>query len=69
MVVSNPAKSAVIDFLSVRSASQIDDNMHLGSSQCRSDGRKICGILSDIYVMNGFLAYFTLCILMPALNI
>lgn len=50
MVVSNPAKSATTDFVSVRSASQIDDNMCLGSSQCRSDGRKICGVLSDIYL-------------------
>lgn len=49
MIVSNPAKSAAVDFYSVRNASQIVDNVYLNSVQCRSDGKKIHSVVSDIY--------------------
>lgn len=49
MIVSNPAESAAVDFHSVRNASQVVDNVCLNSVQCRSDGKNIHSVLSDIY--------------------
>lgn len=49
MIVSNPAKSDAVDFHSVRNASQVVDNVCLNSVQCRSDGKNIHSVLSDIY--------------------
>lgn len=49
MVVSNPAKSATAEFLSVRNATQVVDNVCLNTMWCRSDGKnRICDVLSDV---------------------